>query len=46
MIEDGLFEHFPVETVWGMHNFPTVPVGHFITRTGPSWQAPIPCASR
>ena len=35
MIEDGLFEHFPVETVWGMHNFPTVPVGHFITRTGP-----------
>ena len=35
MIRDGLFEQFPVETVWGMHNFPTVPVGHFITRVGP-----------
>ena len=35
MIKDGLFEQFPVETVWGMHNFPTVPVGKFITRVGP-----------
>lgn len=35
MIDDGLFERFPVETVWGMHNFPTVPVGHIITRPGP-----------
>ncbi|MGI9333686.1 MAG: M20 aminoacylase family protein [Gammaproteobacteria bacterium] len=35
MIKDGLFERFPVESVWGMHNFPTVPVGHFITRPGP-----------
>ena len=35
MIKDGLFERFPVETVWGMHNFPTVPVGRFITRVGP-----------
>ena len=35
MIEDGLFDRFPVETVWGMHNFPTVPVGKFITRVGP-----------
>lgn len=35
MIEDGLFEQFPVETVWGMHNYPSVPVGKFITRSGP-----------
>ena len=35
MIKDGLFDKFPVETVWGMHNFPTVPVGSFITRVGP-----------
>ena len=35
MIKDGLFEQFPVETVWGMHNFPSVPVGQFVTRTGP-----------
>ena len=35
MIKDGLFEKFPVETVWGMHNMPTIPVGNFITRVGP-----------
>lgn len=35
MIKDGLFEKFPVESVWGMHNIPTVPVGTFITRAGP-----------
>lgn len=35
MIRDGLFDEFPVDSVWGMHNFPTVPVGKFITRAGP-----------
>ena len=35
MIRDGLFEEFPVDSVWGMHNFPTVPVGKFVTRPGP-----------
>ena len=35
MIRDGLFEQFPVDSVWGMHNFPTIPVGKFVTRTGP-----------
>ena len=35
MINDGLFERFPVDSVWGMHNFPTVPVGQFISRSGP-----------
>ncbi|NKC10777.1 MAG: amidohydrolase [Gammaproteobacteria bacterium] len=35
MIKDGLFEQFPVESVWGMHNFPPIPVGRFVTRSGP-----------
>ena len=35
MIRDGLFERFPVESIWGMHNFPTIPVGRFVTRAGP-----------
>ncbi|KJC39003.1 amidohydrolase [Bradyrhizobium sp. LTSP885] len=35
MVEEGLFEKFPVDAVYGMHNFPGVPVGHFGTRTGP-----------
>lgn len=35
MIKDGLFRKFPVETIWGMHNWPTLPVGQFMTRTGP-----------
>ena len=35
MVEEGLFEKFPVDAVYGMHNIPGVPVGHFRTRTGP-----------
>lgn len=35
MVEDGLFDLFPVDTVWGMHNFPGIPVGQFVTRPGP-----------
>jgi amidohydrolase len=35
MIEDGLFERFPVEEVYGIHNMPGIPVGHFATRSGP-----------
>ena len=29
MIEDGLFEMFPVDSVYGMHNAPGIPVGQF-----------------
>ena len=29
MVEDGLFELFPVEAVYGMHNQPGLPVGKF-----------------
>jgi hippurate hydrolase len=35
MVADGLFETFPVESVYGMHNWPHLPVGHFGVRTGP-----------
>ncbi len=35
MIEDGLFERFPVEGVWGMHNMPGLPAGHFSVAAGP-----------
>ena len=27
MVEEGLFEKFPVEAVYGMHNWPGMPVG-------------------
>jgi amidohydrolase len=35
MVEEGLFERFPVDAVYGMHNAPGVPVGVFMTRKGP-----------
>jgi hippurate hydrolase len=35
MIEDGLFERFPVEAVFGMHNWPGAPVGTFSVSPGP-----------
>jgi hippurate hydrolase len=35
MIEEGLFERFPVEAVFGMHNWPGMPVGQFGIHVGP-----------
>ncbi|MBO6826040.1 MAG: amidohydrolase [Sneathiella sp.] len=35
MIADGLFEKFPVESVYGMHNMPGFNVGEFAVRKGP-----------
>ncbi len=35
MIEDGLFEKFPMEQVYGLHNWPGDRVGRFSMRTGP-----------
>ncbi|MEM7210881.1 MAG: M20 aminoacylase family protein [Pseudomonadota bacterium] len=35
MIEDGLFEKFPAEEVYGMHNWPGVKAGSFAVRPGP-----------
>lgn len=35
MIADGLFERFPVEAVFGMHNWPGLPAGTFAVSPGP-----------
>ena len=39
MVEEGLFEKFPVEAVYGMHNWPGLPVGTFAIRPGPMMAA-------
>jgi hippurate hydrolase len=35
MLLDGLLERFGVQEVFGMHNFPGLPVGEFAIRSGP-----------
>ena len=35
MIEDGLFEQFPCDVIFGMHNRPNLDVGKFAVRPGP-----------
>ncbi len=35
MIEQGLFQQFPVEAVFGMHNWPGLPAGQFAVHNGP-----------
>jgi len=35
MIEDGLFDRFPVESVYGMHNWPALPPGTVGMNAGP-----------
>lgn len=35
MIEDGLFERFPMAAIFGLHNMPAMPLGHFATQAGP-----------
>ncbi len=35
MVEDGLFQRFPMNCVFGLHNFPSLPEGTFAIRTGP-----------
>lgn len=34
MIEDGLFDRFPMDAIYGMHNLPGLPLGSFATRPG------------
>ncbi|MEL0099606.1 MAG: M20 aminoacylase family protein [Opitutae bacterium] len=36
MIEDGLFEKFPMDSVWGMHNWPGLEVGRAVAHCGPA----------
>ena len=35
MVQEGLFERFPVKAVYGMHNWPELPVGKIALREGP-----------
>jgi hippurate hydrolase len=35
MIDDGLFERFPCDTLFGMHNRPRLAVGRFAVKSGP-----------
>jgi len=35
MVQDGLMERFRIEEVYGMHNYPGLPVGQFALRSGP-----------
>jgi hippurate hydrolase len=37
MVEDGLFDRFPCDAIFGMHNWPGLGVGKFQIRTGPMW---------
>jgi len=39
MIEDGLFERFPVRSVYGMHNWPAMPPGTIGINPGPMMAA-------
>ena len=34
MVQDGMMERFGVQEVYGMHNMPGIPVGHFAIRPG------------
>ena len=34
MVDEGLFDQFPADAVYGMHNFPGMPRGQFGIRTG------------
>jgi amidohydrolase len=35
MVREGLFDRFPMERVFGMHNWPGAPEGSFLWRDGP-----------
>jgi hippurate hydrolase len=35
MLRDGLLDRFGIQEVFGMHNFPGMPVGEFAIRSGP-----------
>jgi hippurate hydrolase len=39
MIEDGLFERFPANEVYALHNWPGLPVGHIGLNPGPMMAA-------
>jgi metal-dependent amidase/aminoacylase/carboxypeptidase family protein len=37
MVEEGLFERFPCDAVYALHNWPDLPLGHAQTRVVRSW---------
>ncbi|GAA2843510.1 hippurate hydrolase [Aminobacter aminovorans] len=39
MLDDGLMARFPFDEIYGLHNMPGLPVGHFETRPGPIMSA-------
>ncbi|MCX7302063.1 MAG: M20 family metallopeptidase [Rhodobacterales bacterium] len=39
MVKDGLIERFRIKEIYGMHNAPGVPVGHFTIRPGAFYAA-------
>ena len=39
MLQDGLLDRFGIEQVFGMHNYPGLPVGEFGIRCGPTMAA-------
>src|SRR5687768_10020236 len=39
MVQDGLMERFGIEEVFGMHNYPGLPLGEFAIRRGPMMAA-------
>jgi hippurate hydrolase len=39
MVQDGLIDRFGIHEVYGMHNMPGIPVGHFAIRPGPMMAA-------
>ena len=39
MIDDGLFDRFPVESIYAMHNWPQLPAGHIGVNPGPMMAA-------
>ncbi len=39
MVEQGLFERFPAERVFGLHNWPALPAGRIAVHTGPAMAA-------
>jgi amidohydrolase len=42
MIADGLFQRFPMDAVFGLHNWPGLPLGHVAVHRGPV----MACADR
>jgi amidohydrolase len=39
MIEEGVLDRYPIEAVYGMHNWPGLPAGQFAIRPGPMMAA-------